>query len=59
MNEGYFDAGYPYTMEKYAIQVGVDILPVASCRSKRRPDGRLGSNTNFIFYQQPDTESLL
>ena len=35
-------------MDQYLIQVGVQILLVASCKIKRRPDGRLGSNTNIL-----------
>ena len=52
MGTGEFTAGGNPAMDQHPIQGGVEILLVASCygnRDKLRPDGPLGSYTDFTF----------
>ena len=53
MGTGEFTAGGNPAMDQHLIQGGVAILLVASCyrnRDKLRPDGPLGSYTDFTSY---------
>jgi len=52
MGTGELNAGGNPTMDQHPIQGGVEILLVASCYrnwDKLRPDGPLGSYTDFTF----------
>ena len=52
MGTGEFTAGGNPAMDQHPIQGGVAILLVASCygnRDKLRPDGPLGSYTDFTY----------